>query len=123
MKKKFIIILYIIGIIYLIVSNCSIVMAQDIKNIYNVVGDNNGLYNAAKIVLGIIKWAGVVICIIVIMIKGIKFMTVSPEGKAKIKEELVMIVVGAIILFSFVTLIDTVYTLVQNAKLNELTYP
>ena len=46
--------------------------------------NNNGLFNAGSEIAGYIVYAAIVISVIVLMVKGIKFITSSPEGKADV---------------------------------------
>ena len=62
--------------------------------------NNNGLFNAGSEIAGYIVYAAIVISVIVLMVKGIKFITSSPEGKADVKKELIPWAIGLVILFS-----------------------
>lgn len=115
MKKKLCIVFY---ILILIIANINFAFADDF-GLYSDLG-NNPLAGSVNIILGVIKWGGVAILIAMIIYKGIKFMTVAPEGKAQIKNELIMLVIGAFILFSVVSLVDWVYTLISNSNINDI---
>lgn len=124
MKKKCFIIVYIICILFTFIFNYNVVLAEgeevDLSSIYDPITqqDGNPLYAPAEIIVGIIKWVGVAVLIGAIMLKGIKYVTVSPDGKAEIKKDIIMLTIGAILLFSFTTLIDIVYELVQKSGLS-----
>ncbi|MBR1653955.1 MAG: hypothetical protein IJ690_03275 [Clostridia bacterium] len=120
MKKKHIIMtLYLIIVLFVMLANVYFVNANDINDIYNVLKPNsNPLSGVASLVLGVIRWVGVVIMIGAIIIKGIKYVTVSPEGKAEIKKDLIMLTVGALILFTVTTLLDIIFDMVVRAGLN-----
>lgn len=116
-KKQLVMILYILAIIFIVLANNIAVFAAP-NDIYNVLGSGqNPLVNGAGYILNIIRWAGVVILVGVIIVKGIKYVTSAPEGKAKIKEDIIMLTVGAILLFAFTTFIDIIYDLVVQSGL------
>ena len=111
--------LYLIIVLFVMLANVYFVNANDINDIYNVLKPNsNPLSGVASLVLGVIRWVGVVIMIGAIIIKGIKYVTVSPEGKAEIKKDLIMLTVGALILFTVTTLLDIIFDMVVRAGLN-----
>jgi hypothetical protein len=62
-------------------------------------------------VVGIICYGAAVI---VLLVKGVKFMKAAPEGKAQIKEEMVAAAVGAIILFAIGTFIQIIAKIAKN---------
>lgn len=68
------------------------------EQFYNV--GNSKVLNAGQTVAGYIVYAGIIIAVIVLMQKGIKFITASPEGKAEVKKEIIPWVVGIVLLLS-----------------------
>lgn len=60
--------------------------------------------------LGIIRWGGIVVAVIIAMFLGIKYITASPDGKAEIKKTLVLYIAGIAILL----LASTIVTVIQN---------
>ena len=120
MKKKHIIMtLYLIIILFAIFANVYFVKASDINDIYNVLKPNsNPLSGVASLTLGVIRWVGVVIMIGAIIFKGIKYVTVSPEGKAEIKKDLIMLTIGALLLFTVTKLLDIIFDMVVASGLN-----
>ena len=121
MKNKCIIIVCIVVFIFLLISNCYCISAQSVDHIYDpITTGNNPLAAPAKLILGIIKYVGVAICVGAIIVNGIKYVTVSPEGKAEIKKQIIMFVIGAILLFSVTTFIDIIYDLTQESGLNKI---
>lgn len=97
MKNK---IIKILSIISATLFSCmNIVYAANDYGIYNI-NENSGVIGAGKYVAGWILYAGIIICVIVLMIKGIKFITSSPEGKADVKKELIPWFVGIVILLA-----------------------
>lgn len=122
MKNKCIIIVYIVIVLILVISNYYCICAQDLNEIYNPItsSNNNPLVAPTKVILGIIKYVGVAISVGAVIINGIKYVTVSPEGKAEIKKQIIMFVIGAILLFSVTTFIDIIYDLTQESGLNKI---
>ena len=62
--------------------------------------NTNGLDGTVGSILGIIRWAGIVIAVIIAMFLGIKYITASPDGKAEIKKTLALYVGGIALLLS-----------------------
>lgn len=123
MKRKIIFVIYVICILLLFLNTVN----AGIENLYDPIDptksasdDASILYNAAGVIVGAIKWGGVMVCAGMLMYKGIKFMTVSPDGKAEIKKELITWTIGAVILFSFTSLINMIIDTVQKTGLDKL---
>lgn len=70
------------------------------------------LTNVANTVLGIIKVAGTFISVIATMIIGVKYMLGSIEEKAQYKETMVPYVIGIVLLFVGVNILEPIYNLV-----------
>lgn len=120
MKRRIIKVLYVLCVFLLYASIINYSVAADPNEIYDVLGSgNNPLANATGTIIGIIRWVGVAILIGAIMVKGIKYITASPEGKADIKKDIIMLVIGAVLLFAITTLVDIIYDLVGQAGLRE----
>ena len=113
-------IIYIIFVICIVFINCNNIFATDYSSIYEPIttAGGNPLNKSGGIIIGTIKWIGVAVLIGAVIVKGIKYVTISPEGKAQIKQEIIMLLIGALILFSFGTLIDIVYEIVSNSGMN-----
>ena len=67
------------------------------KEINNVKGTDTT--DAVNKVLGIASMFIVSAAVIVVIMKGVSFMQAAPEGKAEIKNQMINIVVGGVILF------------------------
>lgn len=62
---------------------------------------NNGtIVKKGKIIIGIITYICYAIAVAIVIIKGVKFMTAAPEGKAQIKQEMIAVTIGGGILFA-----------------------
>lgn len=75
---------------------------------------------AVKDLFNLFWWAGLVIAVIVGAFLGIKFMTESVEGKAKIKEALIPFCVGCVIIFGGFTIWRIAMNLFNDMESEEL---
>ena len=80
-------------------------------------GEALGLASAGNIIVGTIRWVGLAILVGAIIVKGIRFVSVSPDGKAEIKKEITLLVIGAFMLFALTTILGIIIKMVQNAGL------
>lgn len=78
---------------------------------------NGGKDAPGNLIVGMIRWFGIAIIVGAMIVKGIKFVSVSPEGKAEIKKELIMLTIGAVIIFALTTIFEIIIKIVQNAGL------
>ena len=65
--------------------------------------------NAATVVgtaVGLLKWVGGAMAIIMLMFAGIKYMTAGADEKAAVKESLLPLVIGAILIFGAVSIVE-----------------
>lgn len=123
--KQFLKILYIVGVLLFAGLFYNISMAASVQGIqgqlYSVINaNNNPLANVIGNIVSIIRWVGIAILIGAIMVKGIKYVTASPEGKAEIKKEIIMLVVGVILLYGITKLADIIYIIVKQNEPNVL---
>lgn len=61
-----------------------------------------------------ISWVAIIVSVIVLMQKGIKFITSAPEGKAEVKKELMPWAIGLVILFSMNIVLNFIIDFAQN---------
>lgn len=61
-------------------------------------------------ILGVIKYAGIIIAVIIAMYIGIKYITASPEGKAEVKKTLGFFVGGIVLLLSASAIVGALQT-------------
>lgn len=66
-----------------------------------------------SIIFGTVQYLCMAAAMIVLIIKGVQFMSAAPEGKAEIKKQMVAIVVGAVIVFT----IDKILRIILGMKL------
>lgn len=89
-----------------------------ISEIYNI-GDN-ALYDVGSMIAGYIVYIAIVISVVVLMMKGIKYITSAPEGKAEVKKEILPWMIGLVILFSINTILQFIADFAQK-NVNNLT--
>ena len=65
------------------------------------IGNMGGTINT---VLGVIQTIGYIVAVVMVMYAGIKFLMSSAGERAKVKETLIPIVIGAIVIMSAVTI-------------------
>ena len=56
--------------------------------------------------VGLLKWVGGAMAIIMLMFAGIKYMTAGADEKAAVKESLLPLVIGAILIFGAVSIVE-----------------
>lgn len=110
MKKKIIKILPIVFVVMFCIVNVVYAAPSDIYN----AGEGTRLRFAGRYVAGWIYWAALIAAVVVLMIKGIKFITSSPEGKADVKKEMIPWAVGILILFFFIPILNWIIDLVKD---------
>lgn len=64
-------------------------------------------------VLGVIRWGGIILAVIIAMFIGIKFITSSPEGKAEVKKTAIFYVAGIVILLAASTIVSVIANSIQ----------
>ena len=103
MKKILIIFAIASLIMFTIFINISVnaISTDKYKDIYNNPGDPGvtHVFNKAGGVLGVIQVVGTSLSVIMVTVAGVKYMISSVQEKAKAKEQLILILIGAILLF------------------------
>lgn len=67
------------------------------------------VYDKAGIIIGRITVAGTIISVVILVMIGIKYMLGSVEEKAEYKKSLMGYVVGAILLFGILNIVNAIY--------------
>ena len=116
MKKK---IVLVFSIIVMAIFNINICYAEDytagLKNqLYSIGTSGKPLFDTGAYIVGYIVYVAIAISVIVLMIKAIKFITSSPEGKAEVKKELMPWSIGIIILFTMRIALNFIINFAQN---------
>lgn len=115
MKRKYIFgVIYVLIAIFITFSNIISVNADNLNQIY---GGVNTFSDATETILSYVQWVGLAILVGVIVLKGIKYVTSAPEGKAEIKKEIVMLVIGAVLLLATVTIVRVIKEAAESSGL------
>lgn len=109
-SKIFRITCIILQIIYIINMFASSVYASTSGGMYGIYDRilNNPFDSSVSTIVGILQAVGMVIAIIMLTIIGIKYIMVSPEGKADLKQQLFPYFIGCILLFGGSVLIGVI---------------
>ncbi len=67
-------------------------------------------------IVGIIRAAGIIISVVMLMVLGIKYMMGSAEEKAEYKKSMMPYLVGAVLLFAASTIAGFIFDLITNTK-------
>ena len=78
-------------------------------------GDIGGMTTTVNKVLGAIQTIGYVVAIVMVMYVGIKYLTAGASKKAEVKETLVPILVGAVLIVAATTIVSWLFTIGQTA--------
>ena len=113
MKKKY---LVCIGILVSIIIMSSFTYSYAISS-DEIWGGASRLSNAGNVIVSTIQWVGVAILVGAVIYKGIKFVTASPDGKADIKKEIIMLVIGGVLLLGLTQILGMIVDLVRSANL------
>ena len=76
-------------------------------------GNTEGIQNIGNNILSIVRVAGTIIAVGVLMVLGIKYMMGSAEEKAEYKKTMIPYLIGAILLFAAVNLAGWVVNVAQ----------
>ena len=74
------------------------------------------LNNTVATILGVIRWGGIIIAVIIAMFIGIKFITSSPEGKAEVKKTAIFYVAGIVILLAASTIVTVIANSIESGS-------
>lgn len=70
--------------------------------------DTGKLGSIINAVIGLIQVAGTGISMIMVTVLGIRYLMAAPNDKADVKKQIVPLVIGAVILFAAVNLVDII---------------
>lgn len=77
------------------------------------------LNNTVGIILGIIRWGGIIIAVIMAMFIGIKYITSSPDGKAEVKKTAMYYVGGIVLLLAASTIVTFIGNTIKPNSITE----
>ena len=69
-----------------------------------------GATTVVSTAVGLLKWVGGAMAIIMLMFAGIKYMTAGADEKAAVKESLLPLVIGAVLIFGAISIVDLFFT-------------
>ncbi len=69
----------------------------------------------AKMILGTLKWAGIIISIGMLIFLGIKYVTSSPDGKANLKGQLGIYVLGLVCIVGATCIVGALESTIEGA--------
>lgn len=75
---------------------------------YEFHGNNGEIRTMGQKVIGVIQVIGVAISVIMLVVLAVRFMLAAPDGKAEVKKQLTLFVIGAFIFFGATTLLNIV---------------
>ena len=103
-------------VLFLGILNCNLVSfaADDYAQRLYKVDLTSGFGSAAALIAGYILWAGLIIAIVVLTVKGIKFITSSVYTKADVKKELIPWAIGVVLLISLRIILQFIVDFSQN---------
>ena len=116
-NKKFIKVLSIIMlVVMMLVSLKTTVFADGVSGDFDtdtsaIAGSNAS--NIAKTILGTLKWCGVGISIGMLIFLGIKYVTSAPEGKANLKGQLGVYVLGFVFIIAATSIVGILENTMQ----------
>lgn len=116
-KKSIKVISIVILAIVLLMSIGSTVFATTIPGITDP--QTGELNNTVGIILGIIRWGGIIIAVIMAMFIGIKYITSSPDGKAEVKKTAMYYVGGIVLLLAASTIVTFIGNTIKPNSITE----
>lgn len=103
-------------VLFVIIVNIANVVYAAPGDIYNGTS-GNGITSAGQYIAGWIRYGAIAIAVGVLMVKGVKLMISSPEGKADAKKELIPWAIGVVLLFT-INVIINFFAGIANNNLN-----
>lgn len=118
MKRKTIKILFVLIAILLLIFITNVEAASMIDSISGSIDMNSSAAtttkNFGKTIIGAIQIIGVGIAVIMLLYIAIKYMMAAPSEKADFKKTAVNYVIGAVILFAAMAILELVQSVMQN---------
>lgn len=92
----------------------SCVKIASIDPINTTIERDTSMDNIISKVFGVVAYICYGVAIVVLLIKGVQFMSAAPEGKAEIKKQMIAVTIGAVIIFSIRTIIMIISNFTNN---------
>lgn len=93
-------------------SSSYVITSDDEKKIYGKVQDSN---NVGGKIFGIVQFICYGVAVVIVILKGVRFMSADPSSKADVKKELIYVAVGAVILFAIGSIVRIVGEIAINS--------
>lgn len=78
------------------------------KTINQPINPDSSMYGIISSISGVVALICYAAAFIVLIVKGVQFMSAAPEGKAEIKKQMIAIVIGAFIVFAITSLLNII---------------
>lgn len=102
MKIRRIIMIFIICMMLM----STIIFADSPPGIYNNLTPDNGLTGIGDAILGVIRGIAGTAAAVSVIVLGIRYVYSAPSDKAEVKKKMMPIVIGSVLLFGAMTIID-----------------
>lgn len=115
MKKSIVRIIFVILIVLAVIGVIGTTVFADVGSVLSDFQPETNsaaaksVTNIGKYVVGVIQAAGTAIAIGMLLFLAIKYLKASPEGKGQIKETAVVYIIGAVVLFAAVNIVQIIY--------------
>ena len=76
--------------------------------------DYDEVVDVAVVIIAVIRYVGVAVSIIVLLIIGIKYMTGTVQEKAEYKKTMIPYIIGALLIFAATTIVNVLYGMFAN---------
>jgi len=107
--KKYVKVVSVILMVFLVVAMASPVFAYQPKNVVGNQAGTTSIQNIGGQILGIVQVVGTIAAVIILVIIGIKYMMGSAQEKAEYKKTMIPYIIGAIIIFAASNIAQMVY--------------
>ena len=115
MKKKVLSLIWTVGLLMAYIPACFAWGGVDVKPTQPDIG----ITGSINTVLGVVQWIGFIVAIAMIIYVGIKYLTAGAGEKAKVKDTLIPMLIGAVLVALGPTIAKAVFdTLAPQSKVN-----
>ena len=115
-KKSIKILSIAILLIMILMTFCNVVLAAETITFDPTTPSDTRATNLANTILGAIKWIGVAIAVGMLIFLGIKYVTSSPDGKANLKGQLGIYILGFVFIVGATVIVGILEGLVLNGN-------
>ncbi len=117
MKKMTKIASIVLVVLMLAMISTNVFAVMDPGTLQGTPGENTGkLTDFGKQIIGILQVIGSILCVVVLVIIGIKYIMGSAEEKAEYKKTMIPYIIGAVLVFAAPFIAGLVYSFANNIK-------